>query len=188
MTDREVEAARAVLHRQRADVRRCVAAGLAAAVLTVVLTAAGTRWAVASAVAAAVLAAMALVRSRQRAGLLDRLALDPSAYAIGDVERHGRSAAGRTQRRRLAFRLETVLRGGELAAVAEAERVSRYRRELVALTRCIASPDVRIAPPQAVACRRLLTRCAESPLYNEHVPAEDLGAALRRISAGVSAS
>jgi hypothetical protein len=186
MTDREVQAARALVDHQSSDARRCLALALVAALIVGVVMTADARWAIVPLSAASVLTLWAVVRARQRAELLDRLALDPSAYEIPAVDRHGRRAAGRAQLRRLAFRLEIVLGGEGWAAVAEAERVARYERELAQLTRRIAAPDTRMAPPQAVACRRLLTRCAESPLYNERVPAEDLGAALHRIAAGVS--
>jgi hypothetical protein len=50
-----------------------------------------------------------------------------------------------------------------------------------ALVPALDAPDAEVAPAQAVAC---LTRCAERPLHHARVPAEDLGAALRRLAAG----
>jgi hypothetical protein len=47
---------------------------------------------------------------------------------------------------------------------------------------------MQVAPTSAAACRRLVGRTADSPLYNEELPPEDLTAALFRIRAGIVSS
>jgi hypothetical protein len=185
VTDREVQAAAARVESLGADARRCLeaAAALALAAVAALAVDAGPWLAVAA--GAPALAVAAAIRARQRLALIDRLALDPHAYAIPAVERHGRRAASRRQRRIIATRLESLTQP-EWGPLVVPERVDRYRRELDELGRRIAAPGADLAPPQAVECRRLLTRTTESALYNADLPAEDLGAALRRIEAGIS--
>jgi hypothetical protein len=50
----------------------------------------------------------------------------------------------------------------------------------------LAAPAARVEPATAVACRRLVTRPVESPLYNPNLPEEDLRALLLRIRAGIT--
>jgi hypothetical protein len=188
MTDREVQYAGARIDALASDVRRCLL--LAGAALTGVLAAAAldaSLWLPLLGVAAGLVLAAA-VRFAQRRGVVDRLALDPAAYRIRAVDRHGRRAAGRRQREMLAARLESLAHGPESYPLVIPERVEMYRGDLEDLIRRLGCAEADMSPPQAVACRRLLTRCAESALYNAHLPAEDLGAALRRIRDGVSKS
>jgi hypothetical protein len=65
------------------------------------------------------------------------------------------------------------------------DRVARYARELEALARDLLAPGVRVHPASIARCRRLLTEGAESPLYNDRLPAEDVALVLRRIRAGI---
>jgi hypothetical protein len=64
--------------------------------------------------------------------------------------------------------------------------VARYAGllERIASEIAVAAP---VQPPAVVACRRLLTHGAESPLYNPRLPAEDLRFALERIRRGLVA-
>ncbi len=185
MTDREVEQARVRVARMAFDARWCAIAALILAVAGGELAGVGAAMLAGCLMAAAGLALGALVRTTQRRGLVERLALDQGAYAIDAVMRCGLRAASPQQRRMLAARLEQITtNAAEMPLVAE--RVVAYEREIRELTRCLLAPGARLSGPAAVTCRRLLTRCAESALYNRRIPAEDLGAALRRISAGVS--
>jgi hypothetical protein len=65
-------------------------------------------------------------------------------------------------------------------------RTANYAHQLEMLARELGAPSARIEPATAVACRRLLTRPVESPLYNPNLPEEDLRAALIRIGAGIT--
>ena len=56
----------------------------------------------------------------------------------------------------------------------------------VATTGTIAAPSARVEPATVVACRRLLTRPVQSPLYNPNLPDEDLAALVFRIRAGIN--
>jgi hypothetical protein len=47
------------------------------------------------------------------------------------------------------------------------------------------SPESCVQPVSLATCRRLLTMASDSPLYNENLPAVDLGSALFRIRAGI---
>ena len=62
--------------------------------------------------------------------------------------------------------------------------VRRYGHELVVLR----APDTRAEPTSVALCWQLLRSAAESPLYNWHLPPEDLGLAVRRIRAGIRRS
>ena len=186
MTDREVEAAGARVARLSADVRCWLQLAALAGVSAAAAFPAGAHIRVALVASLPALLAVAAVRARQRLALLDRLALDEHAYSIQAVARHGERAAGRRQCKVIAARLESLSQAGEWDPLVVADRVLLYRIELDEVKRRFAAPDARVAPPQAIECRRLLTRCAESALYNPELPAEDLGAALRRIAAGIS--
>jgi hypothetical protein len=185
MTDREVEQARVRVARMALDARLCAIAALILTVAAAELDRVGAAMLAGCLTAAAMLTLRALVRATQRRGLVELLALDPTAYAIDAVMRYGLRAARPQQRRILAARLEQITtNAAEMPLVAE--RVVAYEPEIRELTRCLLAPGVGLSGPAAVTCRRLLTRCAESALYNRRIPAEDLGAALRRISAGVN--
>jgi hypothetical protein len=167
------------------DARWCAVAALVLAVAAASLGRIGDAILASALTGAAVLGLGALLRSTQRRAFVERLALDPGAYAIDAVMRHGSRAASAHQRQMLAARLEQITtNAAEMPLVAE--RVVAYEREIGELARRLLAPGARLSGPAAVTCRRLLTRCAESALYNRRIPAEDLGAALRRISAGVS--
>jgi hypothetical protein len=186
MTDREVQAAAARIDALATDGRRCLlAAALGAAVAGASAIAGVGAW-IAAVASVPGLVCAAAIRGGQRRALIDGLALEPDAYRIAAVARHGRRAASRRQRKVLATRLESVTRADDWAPLVVPERVSMYRPEFEELKRLVAAPGASIAPPQAVAFRRLLTRCSESALYNADLPPEDLGAALRRIAAGIS--
>jgi hypothetical protein len=144
-------------------------------------------FAIALGVGAALQVSVAVLLWLSRRERIERLALDPSAYAIPEVARFGDRVCALRERRRLAAFIEAVVseRGSplELHLVA---RVARYAQQLETLARELASPAAHFEPAMAVACRRLLTRPVESPLYNPNLPEEDLRALLLRIRAGIS--
>jgi hypothetical protein len=121
-----------------------------------------------------------------RRSQIARLALDPAAYAIAEVEAYGRKLTRPPERARLAAWLEEIRAEANLpGSLYLADRVWRVAHELEALARELVSPAVAFEPVAAVACRRLLTHAVESPLYNPRVPADELELALRRIRAGM---
>ena len=118
---------------------------------------------------------------------IERLALDPSAYAIPEVARFGARVCALRERRRLAAFIDAVVHErGHPLELHLVVRVGRYAPQLETLASELASPAARVEPATAVACRRLLTRPVESPLYNPNLPEEDLRALLLRIRAGIS--
>lgn len=129
------------------------------------------------------IALAAFVGRRQ---LIERLALDPRAYVLPEVESYGTTVARR--RERLASWLTEVVtdapRGNTLYL---GDRVSDYGGELLALARDLGAPGVAVRPASAVACQRLLTHAIESPLYNPRLPADELPSTLARIRAGIDA-
>jgi hypothetical protein len=185
MTDREVEQAAAKLARVRVQGWR-----LRAGAATLVLAACAARGAapplaVAFLALAALIAGSDLVRAARLRTMVERLALEPAAYAIDAVRQFGARAASPSQCQLLATRLRDILaHATELPLVPE--RIAAYQSQIEELSARLGRPGARLGAPEAVACRRLLTRCADSALYNRRIPAEDLGAALRRIAAGIS--
>src|SRR5207248_833977 len=61
------------------------------------------------------------------------------------------------------------------------DRVTRFASDLETLARELASTAVKVKPPSAVACRRLLTHAVESPPYNPRIPPDELRTALERL-------
>ncbi len=125
---------------------------------------------------------------------IERLALDPAAYAIPEVTAFGSRLVAPRTRAQLAASIRSMLvesvetRRRSLSASAGLflrDRVSRYSRELDGIARDLVSPAVSVQPVSVARCRWLLTHAAESPLYNSRIPQEDLGSALRRIRSGM---
>ena len=144
-----------------------------------------TRLGIALEVAAAVQATVALAALLGRRALIGDLALAPEAYVIPEVAAFGHRVAGAKERRRLARWIQSIVRDTDArGAYYVRRRVRRFARELESLARDLSSPALRLSPPAAVACRRLLTYAVESPLYNPNLTDEDLAAALLRIRAG----
>lgn len=168
-------------------VRRCLVASGGVAAVAGVMVAFSPRFAVALGAGCVVLMAIAVVLWLARRERIERLALDPQAYAIPAVARFGARACALRERRRVASVIQAVVR--ERAHPLELHlviRASRYAQQLETLARELASPAAQVQPPMAVACRRLITRPVESPLYNPNLPEEDLRALLLRIRAGIS--
>ena len=189
MNARDVEQAGADVERSLQRARRCLIAAVVVGALAIAVVPSSPGFAVALAVGGAVQLAAAVVLWLSRRERIERLALEPSAYVIPAVARFGARVCALRERRRLAAFLQAVLheRGHplELHLVARAGRCAQL---LEALARELASPAARVEPAMAVACRRLLTRPVESPLYNPNLPEEDLRALLLRIRAGISSS
>jgi hypothetical protein len=186
MHARAVDQAAALIRRKR---RRALEAGVLAGVCAITGAAAvlvSLPLAAALGIGALVEGAIALGALNARRELIARLALDPAAYRVPEVERFGSRAARLPERARLASWLGEVLAESQLPhSLYLPDRVALVAHELDSIARRLLSPACTVTPASAVACRRLLTHAVESPLYNPRVPLDDLHLALRRIRAGM---
>ncbi|MGD0456063.1 MAG: hypothetical protein ABSB69_20960 [Solirubrobacteraceae bacterium] len=140
-------------------------------------------------ISAAVCAVAAAWTNDVRVEYLERLAIDRDAYQIPAVRRFGERLVAPAERRRLAAGLLcAVERASGHFGLAAPARLDACAGELCDVARQLHDRRTDIAPTSAAACRRLLGRAAESPLYNEDLPPEDLTAALYRIKAGITSS
>ena len=130
--------------------------------------------------------AVALEAVHARRQLIARLALQPAAYELPEVAAYGTRAAEPSQRARLAaWIFEIIAEARSPHSLYLGDRVDLVAQDLRALAHELVSPVRSVAPESAVACRRLLTRMTESPLYNPGLPLEDLHLALHSIRAGI---
>jgi len=133
-----------------------------------------------------VMALLAFSDTCRRRELLARLALNPNAYVVPEVKRYGDYLVGPRGRKRLAASLDRVLsHAGTPMSYCIGERVNKFRDEIEALAASLRAPKNDIEPTSVALCWRLLTRAAESPLYNGNIPADDLGFQVQRIQAGI---
>ncbi len=129
-------------------------------------------------IAVAVLGVRALWR---RYELLYRLALERDAYAIPEVRAYAARSATMGNRRMLAASIRGMLKEpGLMVAV----RIAAAAEDLEALASELERDELELDPAGAVACVRLLTDGATSPLLNSAVPAADLHSRLWQIRAG----
>jgi hypothetical protein len=186
MTAREIDNAAERLdhlrhHRRSRLVMSMAAVGLAAVALIV-----SNALAISMVLGVASLLLLALGDTVRRRDLIARLALNEHAYAVPEVRRYGAALVMLRGRRRVAASLERVLAdAGAPGTYYLAKRVHDNRREIRALAKALRAPGTEAEPTSIALCWRLLRSGAESPLYNWHLPAEDLGIAVRRIRAGV---
>jgi hypothetical protein len=179
------EAAKAIRDKRR-RVIECLALGALCSLLAWAALGGSPRLALALAVGAGVEILLALFAFASRRGLISRLALEPDAYAIPEVESYGKALTQPRYRAQLAEGIRSMVRDAfRPGNLYLGHRVARYRRELEALARDLISPAVRVHPVSVARCRRLLTEAAESPLYNPQLPEEELAVILRRIRAGM---
>jgi hypothetical protein len=130
--------------------------------------------------------ALALADTYRRRELLAGLALDRQAYALPEVRRYGAGLVMLSGRQRVAAALERVLENaGTPGSCYLSQRVDAFRGDIAGLASAVRAPDARVEPTSIARCWRLLTRAAESPLYNHRIPADDLGFELQRIYAGI---
>lgn len=113
--------------------------------------------------------------------LLDRLAGERDAQVIPEVQARARRDATPRQRRAFAAQLRTTLADpGE----ALAGRTREAADELEALASELEDETLALDATCAVACRRLLTETASSPLLNPALPRETLYWRISGIRAG----
>ena len=110
--------------------------------------------------------------------LLERLARDPDAYVISEVLTFASREA--TMERRQSF---AALIRSRLRAPVEA-RIIAAAEELEALACELDDGELTLDPACAVACTRLLSDLAESPLLNPALPPEELCSRVRQIRSG----
>jgi hypothetical protein len=186
MTARQVDKAAARLeglrHQRRSRLgMSAAAAGMAALALIVSNT-----LAISVGTGVAALLVLALSDTFRRRELLALLALNPNAYVVPDVKRYGDRLTVPRGRQRLARALERVLsQAGSPYSYCIGGRVNKFRKELEALAASLRTPGARVEPTSVALCWRLLTRAAESPLYNWKLPADELGFEVQRIQAGI---
>ena len=119
------------------------------------------------------------------ADVVERLAIEPDASAIPDVERYLKELANAPTRRLMAAWICDVLtEAGQPGSLYLADRVHAHDHQLRLLARDLDS-GLTIQPQSIAICARLLTAAPESPLYNPRIPSEHLMSALFRIRLGI---
>jgi hypothetical protein len=189
MTARQVDRAASRLEHLRQQRRARLLLSVPAGALTAGALLISNALAVSLAAGVAGLLLLALVDTVRRRELIARLALNRQAYTVPEVQRYGASLVVLRGRTRVAAALERVLaNAGTPGSYYLGDRVHRFRHEIAALAAAFRAPESRVEPTSVALCWRLLTSAVESPLYNWHIPAEDLGLAVRRIRAGIRRS
>jgi hypothetical protein len=187
MDARSLEEAAAQIERQGRRVREH--AGLAvAAVLAALLALPFSRFDAALALGVGGLVQVLLgARARlSRCALIERLAVEPAAYVIGEVRSFGLRLAEPPNLAELARRLRSVIADASVpGTVWLPDRVHAFTAELDALARDLLSPSVAVEPTSAVLCHRLLVDAVNSPLCNPQLAPADLALALHRIRGGI---
>jgi hypothetical protein len=120
----------------------------------------------------------AVLAGWRRWDLLDRLVVEPDAYAIAEVRELAEQEASMVNRRGLSRAIRSRLER------AEDERVVANADPLAALAEELADPLLELDPACAAACSRLLTNPDGSPLLNAELPAEDVRSRLVQIRSG----
>jgi hypothetical protein len=186
LTAREFEARLSALAQRRRRARSAALLAVVCAVLGAVTSLFMVAMEVSLAVGSTVGVVVAIANFAAYRETIAVLALDPSAYVIPEVSRYGGRFATATERARLAKSLEGVVRESTLPeSWFLADRARCHAQQLESLATELACPHVSIRPASAVACRRLLTCGAESPLYNPKIPSNELDAVLMRIRLGI---
>jgi hypothetical protein len=188
MHARELEAAAETLERKRRQVVHAFVAAVTVAAVAIAIGPSFTRIGLVLGIGAAFEVLLACAFWFDRRELIERLALDPAAYVIPAVASFGSRVAALRERERLAAWIRSVACEPERPGSFHLpDRARAFAREFETVAQELARPTATVQAPVAVACRRLLTRPVQSPLYNPNLPEEDLAALLRRIRAGIAA-
>jgi hypothetical protein len=141
-------------------------------------------------VGAAAAFALAILCRSDRHRLLVRLVAQGDAWTVDGVSELAERLGSPRERRRLAQGLRAAaaagMTGAQTPLMVSAARASDVADRLVALAEALADPAVRVSPPAAALCRRLLSDAMYSPLYNPHVPERELPRVLDVVERGVS--
>jgi hypothetical protein len=189
MNARALEEAAARIEGKRRRARQHGALAFAAAPVAALLALGSSRHGLAFAVAVGAIVQIVLAAGMlwSRHTLIERLALDPAAYVIGEVRRFGLRATEPRELAHLAGRLRSVAaEASSPGSVWLADRVEAFTSQLDALARDLLSPSAAVEAPSVVLCRRLLVNAVESPLCNPQIPTEELALALHRIRRGIT--
>lgn len=120
----------------------------------------------------------------RRWDLVDRLAGERDAYTISEVAAYAARETTMDRRQNFAARIRGIAR--EPGAALEG-RVRAAKEDLEALASELEDDELALEPASAIACRRLLSDLAASPLLNPALPAEDLRSHVLQIRSGFSA-
>jgi hypothetical protein len=117
----------------------------------------------------------------RRWDLLERMSAERDAHVISEVRDFASREATMERRQCFATRVRGSLR--EASFVADA-RVLAVADELEALASELENGDLAFEPACAVACMRLLSDVAQSPLLDHASPPEELRSRIRQIRSG----
>jgi hypothetical protein len=117
----------------------------------------------------------------RRWDLLERLSGDSDAHVIDEVRAFALREATMDRRRTFASLIRARLSDATLAGET---RVFAVADDLEALAVDLEDDDLTLAPAAAVACMRLLSDVARSPLLNRELSTEDLRARVLQIRCG----
>jgi hypothetical protein len=119
----------------------------------------------------------------RRWDLVDRLSGERDAHLISEVRDHALRGTTMERRNRLAAAVRRAL---EESRVAREERVLAAANELEALAIELEDEELVLEPACAVACVRLLSDIAASPLLDRRQPTAVLRSRVAQIRAGFS--
>lgn len=117
----------------------------------------------------------------RRWDLVDRLADERDAYVIPEVRDYALREATMERRRGLAAYIRLVLKE---SAIAPERPVMAAAEELEALASELEDEELVLEPACAVACVRLLSDVAASPLFDPALPPEVLRSRVTQIRSG----
>jgi hypothetical protein len=117
----------------------------------------------------------------RRWDLVERLAGEADAQVIAEVRAYAVRQAGMERRRSFASLVRSSL---QRTGVYDEASLGTVADELEALAAELDDDSLTLDPVAAVACLRLVTDVAESPLLNPVLPCEDVRARVRQIRAG----
>jgi hypothetical protein len=118
----------------------------------------------------------------RRWDLLERLSGERDAHVISEVRALAVREATMERRECFATLIRIKVREAELRSDA---RVLVLADELEALASELEDPELTLEAAAGVACARLLSDVARSPLLNPALPAEDLRSRVRQIRSGL---
>lgn len=121
----------------------------------------------------------------RRWDLVDRLAGDRDAYVISEVRHYASIAATMERRRGYVVLIRHALRELERDQALRA-RIMPAAELLDALASGLENDELELEPAAAIACARLVSDVAQSPLLNAAFTAEDLSSRVRQIRTGFS--